>query len=194
MLDFDISILTIGCLLIFIVGILLKKYKNKDNIYLLFFSVFSIYIVFVLKYTIFPIPLDKELIETMRNNDTLAYFNLMPFKFDLNDLSWQLKQVVYNIILTVPFGFGLPFLTRINKRELILSTLAIECLQLIISLIIGFPYRYFDMNDIVFNLLGVIIGYFIFRILAVLFVKVINKFKVKLNPVMKYIYDVSKSK
>ena len=75
-----------------------------------------------------------------------------------------------NILLLLPLGIYLPLLLRRKgfKYVLILgllTTISIELAQFIISSIIGVTYRTFDVNDIILNTLGFIIGYLIFKLI-----------------------------
>ncbi|PRX39592.1 VanZ like protein [Planifilum fimeticola] len=75
-------------------------------------------------------------------------------------------QGIGNIALGIPFGFGLPFLVESDFRSILrrglFFTLSIELVQLVISLSYGFPYRTVDINDVMLNLSGVMIGFALF--------------------------------
>ncbi|WP_459874557.1 VanZ family protein [Calditerricola satsumensis] len=107
--------------------------------------------------------------------------NLIPF--DINIVN---EQVLYNILLTVPFGFGLPFLLNVTKIRLMIYGVSfcvvIESLQLIISLFLGFPYRTIDINDVILNVFGVILGFMIFKVFGFLFKKMVNNLDIKKSP------------
>ena len=66
----------------------------------------------------------------------------------------------------MPFGFGLPFITTFCvKRIVVIGTLfsiAIELLQLITGLTARMTFRIADINDVIFNTVGVAIGYVLF--------------------------------
>ncbi|WP_081943452.1 VanZ family protein [Caloranaerobacter azorensis] len=72
----------------------------------------------------------------------------------------------------------------------------IESLQLIISLFLKYTYRVIDINDIIFNFIGVIIGFYIFKIFSVLFIKALNRIDLKVDlksdTILSYIYKISK--
>jgi glycopeptide antibiotics resistance protein len=89
--------------------------------------------------------------------------NLIP----LITLTFQdLKTSLLNILLFVPFGFGLPFITGFHWKKIIaigmLVSIAIELLQLITGLLAKMTFRITDVNDVIFNTLGVAIGYLLF--------------------------------
>ena len=79
-------------------------------------------------------------------------------------------NIVGNIVLFVPFGFLLPLLFKnLNQASRIIpigfvSTLIVESSQIIISYILGFTYRSFDVDDMILNTLGVNVGYVFLRL------------------------------
>ncbi|WP_312476386.1 VanZ family protein [Neobacillus sp.] len=92
--------------------------------------------------------------------------NIIPFKTiyfylflaDIN-LNIRIENLVGNIIGFMPFGFILPLLTKRfqNLRTILLATfclsLTFELLQLI------FEFGSFDVDDLILNTLGGILGY-----------------------------------
>lgn len=86
------------------------------------------------------------------------YTNLVPFL----DMVADFKNAILNIILFIPLGFMLPLLSdkfKTLKRTFLFglgATLTIEILQL-------FTYRTTDINDIITNVTGTLIGYFLFK-------------------------------
>ena len=97
--------------------------------------------------------------------------NLLPFKTILSYLFGEkgliiaLINLVGNIVLLVPIGFLVPFVYRnmTLKKSLVLAVTAgvtIEMMQVVSRVGI------FDIDDIILNALGVIIGYWTFTILA----------------------------
>ena len=66
-----------------------------------------------------------------------------------------IKNIVGNIVLFIPFGFIFKYLFKLQIRYLLLITilfsLSIELLQLLIG-------RVFDIDDILLNMIGSILG------------------------------------
>lgn len=72
-------------------------------------------------------------------------------------------QRLANVALTIPFGFGVALIApRLGLRRLfavcVTAAVLIELAQLDVSVLVGFVYRTFDINDIIDNTLGASIG------------------------------------
>lgn len=138
-----------------------------------------VYIMFVLKYTLFPIIGFDSLANELRNEIGFTRFNWIPLYSLYKDIKSAstytvlrgiLMQTILNICLSIPFGFLIKLFY--NKATTIISKiwyalgfgLCIESLQLIISILIGYTYRVIDIDDIIFNAIGVFVGYFLYKI------------------------------
>lgn len=138
-----------------------KKWKAKGKQTLLTNTVMFIYLTFVLYFTLMPI------IASLPHVFNHAYqpMNLTPFIDVLNQRGDFIRQILLNVLMTIPFGFLLPFVKnhKINLAKVILYTfllsLTIEILQPLIS-----NLRSSDITDIITNILGGIIGYLIYLI------------------------------
>jgi glycopeptide antibiotics resistance protein len=114
----------------------------------------------------------------MRSIPIRSFINLIPFYFGEQHIFDDRDLIAFaqNILLTIPFGFGILFVSRLRPKDFLWLPLAIgfgiEAAQLIISLILKYPYRVIDINDTLLNALGVLVGYALFRILAWLFIKI----------------------
>lgn len=189
MIDFDALALIIGITILLVLLIILKFKNKKCRCFLLFYSIMFIYLLYVLKSTIFSIPIDPEILDIMNQGKikVIENINLVPLKFK----EWLPEQVFLNILLSMPFGFGINFLIKTGYKRIFVYGvgfgLCIELLQLFISLIIGFSYRTVDINDIILNFTGVIIGYWIFEFFSYLFIKTKSFFNIKNNELLDYI-------
>lgn len=92
----------------------------------------------------------------------------------------------------MPFGFGLPFVYKTNLKRIVIANIMIgvilELLQFSIGIINGFTLRIVDINDVIFNFIGSMIGYVIFVIFLKIVKTIINKNKIQLNPLLEHIY------
>lgn len=148
--------------------IFLRLKKQKSFVYLMFFTIFYIYIIKVLDYTLFQFQsllLLKYFMPGLMLNGVTAErsLNLIPLiTLTLKDL----KTTLLNILLLVPFGFGLPFITNLRMKNVVMRglffSIGIELLQLITGLVAKTTFRIVDINDVLFNTLGVVIGYILF--------------------------------
>ena len=72
-----------------------------------------------------------------------------------------IKNVLGNMIMFIPFGFFVSYFLKLDKVYIIgivllITSVTIEWTQLVIG-------RVFDIDDIILNLVGGIIGYYIYR-------------------------------
>lgn len=102
-------------------------------------------------------------------NSSLIWNDPATYLTALNEPSLYL--IVFNILLTVPFGIYLRYYFQCSwKKTLLLTfllTLSFECLQL--SALFGYyprPYRLFDVDDLITNTLGGMLGYAITPVFA----------------------------
>lgn len=111
---------------------------------------------------------------------SVANANLMPFRTILDYLSgeptWRvaMRNLLGNIVLFIPFGFLLAFgYQTIKWRKVLLIGLSIgtslELLQVI------FKSGIFDIDDIILNFLGVVLGYLLFIFIYGVFKKTFKK-------------------
>lgn len=132
------------------------------------------YFVGVIVMILFPLPVQKELIRDSIGNHFLQN-NFVPFHSIIDIVSHAttveiLFQIGGNIILLVPFGFLLPAL-KTKYRDFsriwffgLLLTFGIELTQFIVSAILGFTYKITDIDDVILNFIGFLIGYGIWKI------------------------------
>ena len=194
MLRFNYLVITIALMILILLCYLFKKKLNKSNLDLSFFCVFYVYLMFLLKYTIFPIPIFSYMAEVMREETTFfANTNFIPFNFS-SEYIFSI-QGWGNIILTMPFGFGISFLISVKKKIInyaLMVGVIIELLQLLISSFLGFTYRTIDINDVIFNFIGVMLGYYIFKLFSSVLVRFIESQNLKLDSLSNYIYQIAK--
>ena len=80
------------------------------------------------------------------------------------------REIFANILMTVPYGVMVPFLFRSKKRwKYVLNMfglpLAIEFSQFLWCISLNSHYRTADIDDVLLNALGILIGYVIYRYL-----------------------------
>lgn len=143
----------------------LRSRRNAGGLRLLFFTVFYVYLVKVLDLTLFQF---QSLLVLKHFAPELMLNGLQPGqKLNLTPLigltAEDVRTSLLNVLLMVPFGLGLPFVARVRLGSAlatgILFSVAIECLQLITGAIGGVSFRIADVNDVIFNTVGVAVGY-----------------------------------
>jgi glycopeptide antibiotics resistance protein len=157
------------CLLVwFCIVLFLRLRKRKSHTYILLFSIFYIYIIKVLDYTLFQFQILIVLKHFMpnlmlRGHEAGETLNLIPL---ITLGSGDIKTSLLNILLMAPFGFGLPFITNFKFKNVFIAgmlfSVFIELMQLLTGLIANVTFRVTDINDVIFNTLGVVIGYVLF--------------------------------
>lgn len=170
-------------------------FKTKGNIvYLLFFTIFYVYLYKVLDYTLFQFQsllllkhfMPDLILQGQPAGNTM---NLIPLiTLTLADL----KTSLLNILLLIPFGFGLPFITNLRMKKIVVTgvlfSIVIELLQLITGFMAKVSFRIADINDVIFNTAGVAIGYILF----VGFVRVyrhVSRNWETVNPILRYLAE-----
>jgi glycopeptide antibiotics resistance protein len=150
-----------------------------------------------LKETLFPLPLDGETRDFMREQGVtfMSRVNLIPFYFGQFAQTEGFLVSAQNIILTMPFGFGLSFIAKFKAKDFLWlalgAGLGIEITQLVISLGLGFPYRIIDINDVLFNATGVLIGYGLFRVFALLYLVITQRLGIEHRGLPAYVHDIA---
>lgn len=144
--------------------------KNKKLIKILFY----IYIAFLILFVVLKFDGSFERIISLHNSiienekDGLRNINLIPFRSIspyLNNITepYAFKNIIANILVFIPLGF---FVSNKNSKNVfktlvicISVILSIECIQLL------FKIGFFDVDDIILNFIGSLIGMGINKIL-----------------------------
>jgi glycopeptide antibiotics resistance protein len=167
-LYFNLLIILIFTVLWFGIVTYLRRKKQKDLAYLVYFTIFYIYIVKVLDYTLFQFQsllLLKYFMPgiMLQGQTARESLNLLPLAGLTTD---DIETSLLNILMMMPFGLGLPFIAQFSMKKIIvcgvLFSLTIEILQYVSGQLAGTTFRIADINDVLFNMLGTIVGYFLF--------------------------------
>lgn len=104
--------------------------------------------------------------------------NIVPFKeifrYEIGTRLFY-KNILGNMFLFLPFGFFVSHYIKINKLSIMLflsliASLAIEITQLSIG-------RVFDVDDIILNIIGAILGFYLYQLLDSIVDKIPEKLK-----------------
>lgn len=168
--------------LIFTIPYILKQYHKYGSINKLRTVIVYSFILYMMTiYFLVILPLPD--INNLPTNKTM--YNLIPFKFitdiiketsfNISIPSTYLKAltenciyvVIFNIFMTIPFGMYLRYYYKASfKKVLLLSfslSLFFELTQLTgLYFIYPHPYRLFDVDDLILNTTGSVVGYLLF--------------------------------
>jgi glycopeptide antibiotics resistance protein len=169
---FDILTILLFGLIWFGIVMFLRLRRGKGFLYLMFFTILYAYLFKVLDYTLFQFQsllLLKYFMPglILRGQAAGKETNFIPLiTLTLADL----KTSLLNILLLIPFGFGLPFIAKLRMKRIValgaVFSIGIESLQLVTGFMARMTFRIADVNDVIFNTIGVVIGYGAFAILA----------------------------
>ena len=140
--------------------------KNKKLIKILF----SIYILFLILFVVLKFDGSFERIISLHNSiienekDGLRNINLIPFRTMspyLKNITepYAFKNIIANILVFIPLGF---FISNKNTKNVFKAL--IICLGVILSIEIiqlFFKIGFFDVDDIILNFIGSLLGVFI---------------------------------
>ena len=167
-------------------------WRRRSPSYLLFFSIFWIYLLVVVQTVIFPIMINMD----YSNPGVMPKINLIPFYFNYcSTLKFCVIGILGNIILTIPYGFGINFLVKVKPGNFLWLGFAVgfgfEFSQLLISLIFRSGFRSIDINDVILNATGVLTGYALFKVFSRAYLKIAGRFEIKGKWLFADIYDVA---
>lgn len=154
------------------------KYGSINPFRVLIVYSFILYMITIFFLVILPLPAKNEIIYKPNMIKLIPFGFISDFikesSFVLSDPSTYLKAltepcfytVIFNIFMTIPFGMYLRYYYKCSfKKTAIISlslSLFFEVTQLT-GLFHLYPYQYrvFDVDDLIMNTLGGVIGYFI---------------------------------
>jgi glycopeptide antibiotics resistance protein len=177
------------------IALFLRLKRKKSFVYLGYFGIFYIYLIVVLDYTLFQYQslfIIKYFVQGLMLNGFEAgqSMNLIPL---ITLTAEDIKTSLLNILLFIPFGFGLPFITNLRIKKVIVAgalvSIAIELLQLVTGLMAHMSFRVVDINDVIFNTIGVVIGYILFVGFVGIYRRISRNWKVSGNPILRYIAE-----
>ena len=161
-----------------------RKYGSISKRKLVILFSFSFYLLCAYFLVILPLP-DPDQVAKL----TTLRYNLVPFTalrgflqatvwrpWDLSTYLPALKQGVFlqpffNLMLTLPFGFYLRYIWKVSLKKVILASFALSLffeLTQLTGLYFIYPrsYRLFDVDDLILNTSGGVLGYALTPILA----------------------------
>lgn len=177
--------------------VIVCKKNHKVNVFReVFINLFFLYFLIVIYFTFFKygvLHLDLQ-VRNYANLVTLVE-TLKMFKDNFMGLSNSLYNVLGNVLLFIPLGFGIPLLFK-NHNKLgkitfygFAASLSIESLQYLTRT------NFTDIDDVIFNTFGAILGFIIYNVFILIIerTKLINLIeKIQINYKGSLIYLSSK--
>ena len=173
--------------IVFTIPYLIYNYKKYGSIWSLrIWIIYSFILYLICTYCLIILPLPTpEKAQTLNGYHT----QLIPFNFIADIISrshvqvsnpksyltvinnWAFLTTIFNIFMTLPFGFYLKYYFRNNLKQVILKTfllsLFFELTQLSgLYFIYRGNYRLFDVDDLITNTIGGIFGFLLATILS----------------------------
>lgn len=173
----------LGAIVIILISVIyyfvnLNKNNHLNLKQLLLKTLFAIYIIGVISITILPIYIPDIFAPESR----VLLFNIIPFH-SISELilsageggvyiSIAFSNILGNLLIFVPLGFALPIIfKKINNlpKTLLIAfsiSLLIEAIQFILTYLQLSSMRASDIDDVILNVLGALIGYVLFLIVC----------------------------
>lgn len=150
-----------------------KKWKLKGSEVLFLNTTMYVYLSFVLYFTLMPVIVSLPFMF----NHPYSHMNIVPFIDVSLGRGDFVRQVLLNVIMTVPFGILLPLVKKnVSIVKVILYSFVLSfVIEILQPLINGI--RSSDITDIITNVVGAVIGYACYLI-----------FKPLINKVMKFLF------
>lgn len=166
-------IIEMGILLIYAIIMLIRKVKFKRFVLNL---AFGLYILVIIALCFFPIRFTYE------GFNLAIGVNLIPFKGTIESISrfiqydalYEFIPVVGNFVMLMPLGVFYSIYVKNYKLRFLyvfLFSVSIEVMQLLIGLLINSYYRSTDIDDVILNTAGGIIGILLFSFLKKMYLK-----------------------
>lgn len=159
--------------LIFVVTIIIRVIRKKSYLKLFYVGIIELYVLLLVSVTILPINIiNPSLIEG--ESRFIDYFQLIPFRTIMETIEvngYLSIQFVGNIVLLLPLPVLMGYSVK-NKTSAILFlkcalvSFGIELIQIGIDFVLRYPSRRFDVDDIILNVIGILIGTMTFKIIS----------------------------
>lgn len=155
-----------------------KILKDKSKLEKIRITVMYIYLVGVIFVTILPVDFTLDLKWKYHSSIKVTYIHLKPFNDLIMGYRDALKQIILNIIMTIPFGFLCCVLKKnstiigVTIKTFLLS-FCIEFIQLIMTIFL-LHHRSCDITDLITNVTGGIIGFILYKAVRLIYSYCLN--------------------
>ena len=147
-----------------ILSVVLYRSGKYDKIQLTAAIILSVYVVLLLYFTMFGRYSHPEY------TYQIYFFKSYRYLFEQFDRQ-SIRQIIINIAMMIPFGFLLPVLMK-NKHKYLLTLLLALLLILFIEIMqMVMQCGTFEVDDVVNNLLGAVIGLLLYKTISTIYHK-----------------------
>lgn len=138
-------------------------FNRKRCVKIISFALFLVYLVVLIYFVLFAEMWGRSVVSAEYSYNLVPFREILRFAGNIEILGWTVVMInlAGNVIAFVPFGLFLPIITRsgLNLWTTALLTfdlsLAIELMQLVTKV------GCFDVDDLILNTIGGMIGYFL---------------------------------
>ena len=156
------------------VFVLFRNWKARGRDVLLANTLMYLYLSAVLYFTLMPVIASVPFIL----NHPYKLMNLVPFIDVSMGRGDFFRQVVLNVIMTMPFGFLFP-LTRNRTTGFCRTVFTCFLMSLGIELLQPFFGRHSDITDLITNAVGAVLGYGLYAIFRPVTFWILDRLKAK---------------
>ena len=147
-----------------ILSVVLYRSGKYDKIQLTAAIVLSVYVVLLLYFTVFGRYSHPEY--------TYQIYFFKSYRYLFEQFNWQsIRQIIINIAMMIPFGFLLPVLMKNKHKYLLTLTFAFVLILFIESMQLVMQCGTFEVDDVVNNLLGTLIGLLLHKTIIAIYHK-----------------------
>lgn len=141
------------------------RHRSLNVRWFTYLYIFVLYFLCAYFMTMLPLP-DRDSLGDLR--PVKEMIQLVPFRnfLDIRAETWlrDVAILVFNLFLTVPLGFFLRYLFRLPFKKVLLAGFLVAMLYELTQLsglffIYPRPYRFFDVDDLIINTLGAVVGW-----------------------------------
>ncbi len=154
---------------VFIMIIMLIRYRKQKDRKIFYFGLAIIYTILLFKVTVCPIVFaDEEFVRAV-GLENISYYQFVPFQSIISSIiygTWPV-QVIGNLLLLAPIPVIMYLLEAKTDKKIIpfciVLSICIEAVQGIIDMIGKYPSHIVDVDDVILNSAGALIAFLIIR-------------------------------
>lgn len=172
-MNYRICIDVIALVVLYIFIFRKRWIKKGKDVWLVNITMYA-YLSFVLYFTLMPI---ITALPFIFNHPYMIYID--PFSDYVNGRGDSIRQIVLNVLMTIPFGFLYPITQKKRHRNLLRTMLFTALLSITIELVQPLIHgsRSCDVTDVITNTLGGVIGFFLYLLFGRIILHFLKRIK-----------------